>query len=419
MNGHPVHRRPIRAAFGVAAAVAALTISACSSSGSSSSTSAKTIKFVAAEYSPKSGPYWESVAAAFKKKTGISVKVQMISWADIHQQVSTMVQTKQLPDVLNLDTFSAYAQEGLLWPANDIETPALRANLPQNLQRSGEYNGTAYGIPLIASDSTLFYNKTLFAKAGLSGPPTTTAELQADAKAITDLPGGNIGFAVSLGPEAPQIDWAVVMYNFGGNYVTNGKWTINSPQNLAALQYLNTLAKNKLTEVNPGRTNRTNSGTWQLFSSGKVAMVIGQSALQTQLKQTPNVKYALAPFPSSNGGPSSGLGIADYMMAFKKKNNRAAVQQFLDFAYQADNYHKFVTNEGLLPVTSDEQRALATNAAFGPYIAALKNAVFAPVGEKSWDAVLGAMKNSLGLAVQGQEPKKVLDQLQTTATSGS
>ncbi len=419
MKSSGARHRSMHVAVGVVAAVAALTISACSGSGSGSSGSPKTIKLVAAEYSAKSGPYWQNVAAAFKKKTGITVDVQMVSWANIHQQVSTMVQTKQLPDVLNLDTFTAYAQEGLLWPATDVETAALRNNIPQNLQTSGDYNGTAYGIPLVASASVLFYNKALFAKAGLSGPPTTTAQLQTDAKAITDLPGNNIGFAVSLGPEAPQIDWSMVMYNFGGNYLTNGKWTINSAQNVTALQWLNTMATNKLTEVNPGRTNRTASGTWQLFASGKAGMVIGQSALQDQLKQAPNVQYALAPFPSADGSHSKSLGITDYLMAFKKSNNQSAVQQFLDFAYQAANYNTFIANEGLLPVTSDEQQALSSNPTFAPYIAALKTAVFPPVGEKSWDAVLGAMKNSLGLAVQGQDPKKVLNELQAAATSGS
>jgi multiple sugar transport system substrate-binding protein len=401
------------------AVTAALVASGCGSSSGAAGKAPTSITFVGAEYSAKTGPYWRSVAQAFQKKTGITVKVEMYSWADIHQQVSTMVQTNQVPDVLNLDTFSAYAQEGLLWPAKDVESQALSSDIPQNLQDAGQYNGTAYGIPLIASTSTLFYNKTLFAKAHLASPPATMAELASDAKAISKLPGGNAGFAVSLGPEAPQIDWAMVMYNFGGDYVTNGKWSINSSQNVSALSFLAGLAKNKATEVNPGRTNRTTSGTWQLFASGKAGMVIGQSALAAQLAQTPQVSYGLAPMPSATGGPSKSLGISDFMMAFKKPGNQAAVKKFLAFAFAKSSYDTFVRNEGLLPITSDEQQALASNAQFGPYLAALKTAVFAPVGQKSWDTVLGAMKNSIGLALQGQDPKGILDQLQSTATSGS
>lgn len=405
---------------GLAAAASMAMAAGCGgSSGGSSSSPATSITFVGAEYSAKSGPYWRSVAAAFQKKTGIAVKVEMFSWNDIHQQVSTMVQTNQLPDVLNLDTFSAYAQQGLLWPAKDVETPALTANIPSNLQAAGQYNGTPYGIPLIASTSELFWNKKLFTQAGLSGPPTTMSQLSADARKVASRPGGNAGFAVSLGPEAPQIDWAMVMYNFGGNYVTGGKWTINSPANVRALSFLAGLAQDKATEVNPGRTDRTTAGTWQLFASGKAGMVIGQSALAAQLTQDPQVSYGVAPFPSATGGASKSLGISDFMMAFKKPGNETAVRQFLAFAYSQANYNHFVRNEGLLPVTSDEQQALAGDPSMGPYIAALHTAVFAPVGEKTWDNVLGAMKNSIGLALQGQSPATILGQLQTTATGGS
>jgi multiple sugar transport system substrate-binding protein len=410
--------RSVRLAGLGLAAVTALVASGCGSSSGAASKPPASITFVGAEYSAKTGPYWRSVAQAFQKKTGITVKVEMYSWNDIHQQVSTMVQTNQLPDVLNLDTFSAYAQEGLLWPAKDVESTALSSNIPQNLQDAGQYNGTAYGIPLIASTSTLFYNKTLFGKAHLAGPPVTMSQLASDAKAIAKLPGGNAGFAVSLGPEAPQIDWAMMMYNFGGDYVTDGKWSINSTANVSALSFLAGLAKDKATEVNPGRTNRTTSGTWQLFASGKAGMVIGQSALAAQLAQSPQVSYGIAPMPSA-AGPSKSLGISDFMMAFKKSGNQAAVKKFLAFAFAKSNYDTFVRNEGLLPITSDEQQALASNGQFAPYLTALKTAVFAPVGQKSWDTVLGAMKNSIGLALQGQNPKTILDQLQSTATSGS
>ena len=39
----------------------------------------------------------------------------MIDWNHITQQVNTMVQTRQLPDVLNLNTFAGFAGNGLLF----------------------------------------------------------------------------------------------------------------------------------------------------------------------------------------------------------------------------------------------------------------------------------------------------------------
>lgn len=399
-----------------AATVAALALTACAGSSPSApdneATTVSKIKVVAAEYSSSTAPHWQEVAKQFTSKTGVEVDVQVISWSDIHQQVSTMVQTNQLPDILNLDSFSQYAADDLLWPAEDVETSALRASLPENLRSSGSYKGKEYGIPLIGSDSALFYNPNLFKQAGLDGAPASLAELESDALAVSKLPG-KVGFALSLSPEAPHIDFSTFMFNMGGAYMADGKWTVNSDANVKALEFLKKLTDEKATEINPGKTGRV-EGSWQLFEAGTAGMTIGQGGLADRLEKA-GTPYKTAPFPAAEGVKPTSLGIADYIMAFKKPGNQDAVKQFLDLAFADENYTKFSKTEGLLPVTSGAQMALAEDPKFGPYIEALKSATFAPVGEENWDKVLGSMKNSLGLAVQGQEPRKVLDGVQAVA----
>lgn len=406
-------RKPKLAAAIAAGVTTLLALSACASGGTSGDAPATSIKLVAAEYSDKTTPFWDDVAKRFTEKTGIKVDVQVIGWSDIHQQVSTMIQTNQLPDVLNLDSFSQYAADGLLYAASDVETDALAANIPENLTNSGAYDGTNYGIPFVGSASTLFYNTDLFAQAGIAGPPTTLDELAEDAKKISALPD-KVGFALSLSPEAPHIDYSTFMFNMGGAYMKGGEWTIDSPENVKALQFLKQLTDDGGTEVNPGNTGRV-EGTWQLFESGTAGMVIGQSALTERLKTT-GVKYATAAFPAATGVTPTSLAVADYIMAFKKPGNQDAVKQFLDFAYAKANYSTLITDTGLLPVTSDLQSELADDPNFGPYITSLESASFAPVGEPVWDKVLGKMKNSLGLGVSSKDPKEVLSGIQAVAT---
>ncbi|MDQ6949705.1 MAG: extracellular solute-binding protein, partial [Actinomycetota bacterium] len=394
----------------LAAAVVVTGVTACSSQGPGSGDAAATqgsnhLKFVAAEYSSATAPYWQKVAADFKTKTGITVDVQTIGWTDIHQQVSTMVQTNQLPDILNLDAFAQYAADGLLYPAADIETPALKANIAANLAASGDFQGSPYAIPFIGSSSALFYNPAVFAKVGITSPPTTTDELAADAKKIAAT--GTAGFAVSLSPEAPQIDLSMVTFNFGGAYTQGGAWTLNSTQNLAALTWLRGLADAKATEINPGKTGRVD-GTWRLFTSGGAGMVIGESALADTLTKA-GTPFKVVPFPAAPGSAPSALGVADYIMGFKKDGNQDSVRQFLDFVYAKQQYSTFVTNEKLLPVTTDGQAASASDPAVAPYIASLKSAKFVPVGQPGWDKVLGQLKNTVGLAMSEQSPKQVLD----------
>jgi multiple sugar transport system substrate-binding protein len=58
-------------------------------------------------------------------------------------------------------------------------------------------NGQYYGTPYVADMSVLWYNKTLFRRAGLdpNNPPTSYAEILSDARKITALGHGIYGFA--------------------------------------------------------------------------------------------------------------------------------------------------------------------------------------------------------------------------------
>ena len=113
--------------------------------------------------------------------------------------------------------------------------------------------------------------------------------------------------------------------------------------------------RDKVTQVNPGKTNRTD-GAFQLFKDGKVGMVMGFSPLAAQLDAEGKVSYGVAEMPTSIDKPVT-LGVEDYLMAFKKKDNREAVKQFLDLYYQPENITRWITAEGFLPVTTVRPRA--------------------------------------------------------------
>jgi len=390
----------------------ALAVAGCAATDGGDAAPVDSIKVVAAEYSPETSGLWADIAERFTAETGIKVDMQVISWNDIHQQVSTMIQTNQLPDILNIDSFSQYAAEDLLWETKDVFSDRLAGNLADNLASSGEFDGKEYGIPFVGSASVLFYNPDLFAQAGIDGPPTTFEELMEDAIALSALPD-TVGFGLSLSPEAPHVDFSQFLFSNGGDYVVDGEWTINSDKNVETLSFLNDLTAAGGTEINPGKTGRQD-GTWQLFEAGTAGMVIGQSALADRLAQT-DTPYETVIFPSAPGVEPTSLGIADYLMAFKKPGNQDAVTQFLDFALAQENYQPFIEEEGFIPVTTDVQEALSSDPAFGAYIEAITSARFLPVGEAAWPTVLGQMKNSLGLAVQGDDPRKILDDIQATA----
>jgi multiple sugar transport system substrate-binding protein len=377
---------------------------------------AKTIKVVIAEYSKDhTRPFWQALADQYSKQSGVKVDLQVVDWNSIDQQVSTMIQNSQPPDVLNLNAFASYAKDGLLYSGDEVLSPKTREDFLPPFARGGEYQGKLYGFPILASARAFFYNTDLFARAGIAAPPRTWDELVQAAAKVQALGQGVIGYALPLGPEEAQAEWSIWMWNNGGDWKSGDRWTIDSAENVAALAFLADLANGrKLTQVNPGKTNRTD-GAFQLFKDGKVGMVMGFSPLAAQLDAEGKVRYGVAQMPTNVGKPVT-LGVEDYLMAFKKKDNREAVKGFLDLYYQPENITRWIAAEGFLPVTASGLAKMGDNPKLKPYLDALPNARLAPTTDPTWDRVKVDVQQSIGLAVQpGGDPKQVLERLQKSA----
>ena len=403
------------------AAAAALALAACSSSSSSSggSSGTTTLKLVVADYgtgaSNASAKYWDGIISAFEKANpDIKVNVTSIAWTNFDQEVQTMIQNKQYPDITEGDYFSNYAQDGILYPASDVLSDP--GNLLQTFKAQGTYNGVQYGMPFTTSSRTLFYNKKLFTQAGITSAPQTWADIQADAAKITKL--GDIGFGLPLGAEEAQAESLLWMLGDGGGYQTAGKYTINSAPNVAAFTFLKGLVAAKDTEPNPGTVNRTN--LWQEFAQGKVGMINGSPAL-IPIIQTGGVLQASdwtsVPIAGKSGPLTDTLGVCDNVSAFKPNGHEAQIKKFLDFAYQDQYQLAFDKEYDLLPATTSATKALSSDAVFAPFLTALPNSVQYP-SNTSWANVKAKIQQTIGLAVTGN-PATELSQLQQIATTST
>lgn len=409
-------------------ALGALALSACgggtgaSSSSSSSGAAgagATTIKLVAAEYSKdNTKAFWDAFATAYKAKTGNTLEVQVVSWDTIDQQSSTMIQNNQAPDILNLNVYASYAKDNLLWSADDVLPAAARSDLLDAFVKSGTYQGKLYGMPDLSSARAFFYNKDLFTKAGIAAPPKTWDEFEADAKKITALGNGTVGYAMPLGPEEAQGEFSIWAFNNGGDWKADGKWVVNSAKNVETLTFLKKLSvEDKVTQNNPGRTNRADA--FDLFKSGKAGMVVGFSPLAGALDKDAKVQYGVAPMPTKDGGTPQTFGVTDYLMAFKKSGNQEAVKAFYDLYYQKDQVNTFIQKEGFLPVTKSGLEFFAADPKLKVYLDTLPNVHLTPTDDPTWDKIKLAVQQNIGAATAANgDPKEVLDKLQKTAENG-
>ncbi len=411
----------------VGATAGALALSACgggtgagnaaspSTSGSAGGADATTIKLVAAEYSKdNTKAFWDAFAKTYKEKYGYTLEVNVVSWDNIDQQSSTMIQNNQPPDILNLNAYASYAKDGLLYSGDEVLPDAVKSDILEAFQKSGTYDGKFYGFPDLSSARAFFYNTDILAEAGVAAPPKTWDELKAAAEKIAAK--GKVGYAMPLGPEEAQGEFSMWLFNNGGDWKKDGQWSINSAENVETLTFMKGLADAKLTQNNPAKTNRADA--FDLFKSGKAGMVVGFSPLAGDLDKDGKVKYAVAPFPTkAAGGTPQTFGVTDYLMAFKKDGNQKAVKAFYELYYQQDQINTFIEKEGFLPVTKSGLEYFAKNDKLKVYLDTLPNAHLTPTDDPTWDKIKLAVQQNLGAAMTG-DPKAVLDSLQKTAEAG-
>jgi multiple sugar transport system substrate-binding protein len=426
-----VKARLIAAAATGAAALIALggcgSGSSSSNSGASSSTGSGsvTLQFYGADYGTGAAntttKYWNAVAAAFHAANpSITVDVQTVDWTDFPNKVATLIQNKQYPDILEGNPAPPYAQSGLIYPVSDVLSQSTISNLIPKFLKDGQYQGTDYGIPFTTSTRALYYNKKIFAAAGIASPPQTWAQLQTDAAKIKAK--GYIGYGMPLGSEEAQAELLLWFLGGGGGYVdSSGKYAINSPANVATLTFMKQLAASGDTQPNPGGTDRKD--IWADFAQGKVGMMLGSPAVIPIIQAAGVLKssdYATAAVPGKNGPLASTLGVHDDIVAFKAggSSHLAAIKKFLDFAYQDKWQLQFDNEYDLLPATQSAATSMAhSNPMFAAFLGNITNSVNYPA-LANWTAVENQIKTQVGQAITGN-PAQVLGAIQQTATSTS
>ncbi|WP_284945487.1 extracellular solute-binding protein [Acidisoma cladoniae] len=381
-----------------------------------------TLSVVVADYG--TGPadaslkYWQTIADDFHAANPtITVKIQSINWNDFDTKVQTMVQNRQYPDITEGDYFSNYAQEGLLYKVSDVMTDP--SNLMPAFTKLGSYGGVQYGMPFTTSSRAFFYNKKLFAQAGIAAPPTTWDELMTDAGKITAL--GKIGYGMPLGPEEAQAETLLwFLGNDGGYQDADGKYTINSPQNVETMEFMTKLVKAGDTEPNPGTKNRAE--LLEQFAQGDVGMMNGITTLLPIIKtanKLTDADWGTTAITGKTGPISKTLGVCDFMAAFKGDGTKLdAIKKFIDFTYQDKYQIAFDQEYNLLPGTVSGAAAFSKiDPALAPFMTALPNAVQYPA-DTAWAQVKTQIQQIIGTAI-GPDPKSVLDTIQQTALKGS
>ena len=289
----------------------------------------------------------------------LKIDLTLVPDAEVVQKYSLAASTGSGPDLVSTEIGTMATFTPTNWYQNITSLvnslPYRKALSPAHLGQA-TYDGQIKGIPFTADVSVLYWNKTLFSKAGLNPnvPPTNWAQISADATKIRALGGDTYGYFFS-GACAGCMAFTMLPYVWaqGGNILKE-----NSPVGTptfypnAALQSVLTFFRQLWHSGVVAPTAKTENGTNQfgLFFSGKIGMFVQGtypfSILKTQYK---SVEFGVELVPNMNGTSHASYAGGDNL-SITRNAKPGAKAALLWFANQGE---KELAGLGVMPARED------------------------------------------------------------------
>jgi multiple sugar transport system substrate-binding protein len=263
-------------------------------------------------------PTIDKIVQAFNDKykdQNISVEYVYVPFSDIETKMVASVTAGNPANVVvsAIEATNVKAERKQATNITDYLTPGIDQQFYPQYWDMVKYNDGVYALPFNTDTRLVFYNKKMFAEAGVDAANIKTWDDMINASKTLDAKFKGTGdYMLAFDPILGNFGFDTLAYDNGG-----GTWddnmnpqtpTVNSAQNIETLEHMKVYADmygkdlvNQAMAANAG-------GAQDLFLSGKVAM-IGQVcnyiATIEMYNAEAQVDYGVFPYPA---GPSSKTG---------------------------------------------------------------------------------------------------------------
>ena len=315
-----------RAAAALLCATLALGLGACS--GGSKDKSAQASKMYTWVSNESDRAQWDTfVKGVQETDSNFKLDIEGPSFQDYWTKIKTRMSSADAPCIVTTQAARAQELGELLTPLDDLAKEAgldlTRYN--QAMMQGMTVDGKVRAIPYDAEPMVLFYNKTMFAQAGLKEPGTdyTYEQFLSDAKALTK--DGVQGFAV-----APDLSYPYLPFAFAnGNVpVKDGKLNITDPGFGADIQQTFDLVGKENVAAAPNPADTTDV-PMQGFQAKKVAMVIEGPWFYSTIREGMENEVGVAVVPSKSGKPVGMIQGSGFGISAKCPDKKAAFQNIV------------------------------------------------------------------------------------------
>jgi N,N'-diacetylchitobiose transport system substrate-binding protein len=415
------------AAIGAAVVLAGAAAAGCSSGSSSSSAgSGAPAKLTVWRMGPSVGSqvtWMNGVVAQFHNQypqfKSTKVVVDWIPWANrVTDWTNALTSGKGGPDITelgNTDTPGIASQGALANITSQVKAWPQGSSIIAGNLANDTVGGVNYAVPWFGGVRGIWYRKDQFAKAGITSPPTTWAQLVSDAKLLMAKYPGTYG----LGAPSNFTNGIVsFIWGAGGQVAVqkNGKWVaeLNTPASEAGIRFYAGLLLTQ--HVSPakyvgqtelGAPGATSGGSDEDFAKGTLDMYIDGPWAQSSLEAV-STKYkpqwASFPIPSQNGpNPAPAFAGGSDLGVWAKSSNQTAAWDLVRVMDSPANATAFANLQGFFPEFTS---ALSGGKYSGsPVMAGFAKAAaytqISPLNSKNWatadatDAIIPTMMKSL------------------------
>lgn len=265
--------------------------------------------------------------------SGVNVRFETIPVADYTQKLSFQVAGGKAPDVAWMmeDAAPAFIEANVLmdiapvlqalpdYDLKDFTDPAMA------LWRKGDQ---VYGVPFSTSPFLIYYNKTMFDKAGLEYPRQLAekgewnmTKFQEISKQLVAANPGKWAFEFKDGEGyASRMTHALLppIRAYGGDLWENGKCALESPGAVQAVQQIHDMVFKDKTIVPPGEQGD--------FFSGNSAMTVNQISRASKMAEA-GFDWGIAPLPTGPDGEEGPvIGQAGFVVFDSSPNKELAAE---------------------------------------------------------------------------------------------
>lgn len=349
--------------FGVTTlAAASLALSGCSDSSGSADSDVLKLWHFESETSAM-GMAWDEAIKTFEEETGATVEFEERSFEQIRSTASQVLNSDEAPDLLEYNKGNATAgllsSQGLLSSLDDaVEEYGWDEKLAPSLQVTAKYDesgimgsGSWYGVPNYGEFVQVYYNKDMFAEAGLE-VPTTMAEFEdvlaafAEqgttplAESAAEYPLGQLWYQLAL--NKADRDWVQDYQIYSGDIDFSGEEISYATETVADWTEKGYISTNATGSTAEDAGTAFINGTYPIFFSGSW----WHNRFSTEMTDQ---EWGTFLFPEAEMAPGSA---GNMWVVPENAKNKELAYKFIDITLRPE-IQAILGNNGGVPVAAD------------------------------------------------------------------